>query len=208
MPRETNPMPAFRPPVHRALQLTARFGVRLLWRIRVEGLENVPATGAVLVCPNHISAVDPVAVGAIIERPVFMMAKVELFRYLGWLLPAVGAFPVNRDARDTSAVRQTLRLLHAGRAVGLFPEGHRQHDGRLGQPRPGSGSLIGRSGAAVVPVAIRGDWRLFGRVEIRFGAPLDVSASQDPAGDVMRAIARLYYRPDQMQEGLPWAESD
>ncbi len=208
MPKTQDPMPAYRPPIYRLFQLTVRFGLKVFWRVRVEGLENVPATGPVLLCVNHISAVDPPAVGAVLERHVHFMAKQELFSYLGWLLPAIGAFPVNRDVRDASAVRQALRLLRAGRVIGLFPEGHRQRGGRLGQPRPGSGSLISHAGGAVIPVAVRGSWRLFGRVEMRFGTPVDLSGSQDPAGDVMRAIARLYYRPEQLQHGLPWAESD
>ncbi len=208
MRQNTDPMPAYRPKLYRACQLLVRLGLRLFWRVRVEGLDNIPETGPVLICANHISAVDPLAVGAVIERHTHFMAKQELFSYLGWLLPSIGAFPVNRDVRDASAVRQALRLLRAGRVVGLFPEGHRQLHGRLGQPRPGSGSLIAHAGGAVVPVAIRGSWRLWGRVEMRFGAPIDVSASQDPAGDVMRTIARLYYRPEQLQQGLPWAESD
>ena len=208
MPKQTDPMPAFRPPVYRLLQLTVRLGLHILWRVRVEGLENVPAEGAVLLCANHISAVDPPAVGAVVERSTHFMAKQELFSHLGWLLPSIGAFPVNRDVRDASAVRQALRLLRAGRVVGLFPEGHRQPVGRLGEPRPGSGSLIAHAGGAIVPIAIRGSWRIFGRVEMRFGTPIDVSGSPDPAGDVMRAIARLYYRPEEMKQGLPWAESD
>jgi 1-acyl-sn-glycerol-3-phosphate acyltransferase len=201
-------MPAYRPAVFTMFLMLVRLGLKLFWRVRVEGLENIPASGPVLLCINHIGAVDPPAVGSVVRRHVHFMAKQELFSYLGWLLPSIGAFPVNRDVRDASAVRQALRLLRAGRVVGLFPEGHRQHGGRLGQPRPGSGSLIAHAGGAVVPVAVRGSWRLLGRVEMRFGKPLDLSGSADPAGDVMRAIARLYYRPDQLHEGLPWAESD
>ena len=208
MRQNADPMPAYRPALYTTFQLIVRLGLRTLWRVRVEGLEHIPETGPVLLCANHISAIDPPAVGAVLRRHTHFMAKQELFSYLGWLLPAIGAFPVNREVRDASAVRQALRLLRAGRVVGLFPEGHRQHDGRLGQPRPGSGSLIAHAGGAVVPVAVRGSWRLWGRVEMRFGEPIDLSASLDPAGDVMRAIARLYYRPEQLQQGLPWAESD
>lgn len=208
MPKSQDPMPAYRPWLFALLKNTVRGLLAVLCRVRVQGLENIPATGPVLLCVNHISAVDPPAVGAIVGRHVHFMAKQELFSYLGWLLPSIGAFPVNRDVRDASAVRQALRLLRAGRVVGLFPEGHRQPPGRLGEPRPGSGSLIAHAGGAVVPVAIRGPWRLFGRVDMRFGEPLDLTGSQDPAGDVMRAIARLYYRPDQLRQGLPWAESD
>lgn len=208
MPKQTDPMPSYRPGLYSLLQAIMRFGLRLLWRLRIEGIDNVPAQGPVLLCANHISGIDPPAVGAVVRRHTHFMAKQELFASLGWLLPAIGAFPVKRDVRDASAVRQALRLLRAGRVVGLFPEGHRQRSGRLGEPRPGSGSLIAHADGAVVPVSIRGNWHLFGRVEMRFGQPLDLSGSADPAGDVMRAIAHLYYRPDEMQQGLPWAESD
>jgi len=203
-----NPMPAFRPLAYFTLKWIAVGFFRTFFRVRLEGFEHLPADGPVLLCVNHISGFDPIAVGALAPRPVHMMAKIELYSYLGWLLPAVGAFPVNRDVRDASAVRQALRLLRAGRVVGLFPEGHRHYDGRLGEPRPGAGTLIARSGAAVVPVAVRGPWRLFQRVQIRCGEPLDVSGSSDAADAVMRAIGRLYYLPEERAQGLPWAESD
>ncbi len=198
----------YKPWLYRLLRGVVRFGLGLFWRVRVEGLEKVPSEGAVLLCVNHISGIDPPAVGAVMQREVRFMAKIELFSYLGWLLPSIGAYPVNRDVRDSRAVRATLRHAQAGRVIGLFPEGHRQPPGVLGQPRPGAGSLIGHVRAAVVPVAVRGPWRLFGRVEIRFGDPLDVKNSKDPAQDVMRAIARLYYDPEHLGSGLPWAESD
>ena len=212
MAKTSDPMPRFRPALYHLFASIVHAGLTILWRVRIEGLDNVPAEGAVLLCINHISSMDPPAVGAVVRadvrRATHFMAKQELFSYLGWLLPMIGAFPVKRDIRDASAVRQTLRLLRAGRVVGLFPEGHRQRHGRLGEPRAGSGSLISHAGCAVVPVAVRGSWRLFGRVEMRFGEPLDLSQSSDPAGDVMRAIGRLYYRPEQLGQGLPWAEPD
>ncbi len=194
--------------LYRTLRGLVRLWLRLMFRVRVEGLENVPQTGPVLLCINHISAIDPPAVGAVMQRDVHFMAKVELFSYLGWLLPHIAAYPVNRDVRDSRAVRHTLRLMQHGAVVGLFPEGHRQSQGALGSPRPGAGSLIGHARAAVVPVAVRGPWRFFRTVRIRFGAPLDLTHSADPAADVMRAIARLYYDPEQFGSGLPWAESD
>ncbi len=202
------PDDVYSPFLYRFLRGIVRLGLYLFWRVRVEGREHVPKTGAVLLCINHISGIDPPAVGAVIDREVRFMAKVELFSYLGWLLPRIGSYPVNRDIRDSRAVRHTLRIAQQGLVIGLFPEGHRQPPGVLGQPRPGAGSLIGHLRAAVVPVAVRGPWRLFHRVEIRFGEPLDLRHSADPAQDVMRAIARLYYDPKDFGTGLPWAESD
>lgn len=195
-------------PLYRFLRAIVRMLLGVFTRIEQDGIENIPDEGAVVLCVNHISAIDPPAVGSLIDRQVFFMAKVELFRYLGWLLPALGTFPVDRSAHDTSAVRQVLRLTRKGHIVAIFPEGHRYPDGHLGPPRPGAGMVAQRSGATVIPVAVRGPWRLFGKVRIRFGKPLDLRQSHDPASDIMRAIADLYYRPDELGQGRPFARSN
>lgn len=194
--------------LYRFLRSLVRAFYIVFFRVRQEGIENIPETGAVVLCSNHISSLDPPALGSLIHRQVFFMAKVELFSYLGWVLPAIGTFPVDRDARDMKAVRQVLRLTRQGRIVALYPEGHRYRDGRLGPPRPGAGLLAQRSGATIIPVAMCGPWRLFGRVLVRFGKPLDLSQSEDPASEIMQAIADLYYGPEGGRSGHPWARSN
>ncbi|HHW14643.1 MAG TPA: 1-acyl-sn-glycerol-3-phosphate acyltransferase [Firmicutes bacterium] len=131
-------------------------GVFLRWEI--EGAENLPSEGPVLLAINHLSAFDPLLGGSAVNRKVHFMAKEELFRspLLAALLRRLGAFPVRRGESDRQALRQALRLLEQGEVVGIFPEGTRSPDGRLQQAQTGLAFLAQRARAAVVPMAILG----------------------------------------------------
>jgi len=158
---------------------TVIFAVFYRWDVR--GRENVPREGPVLLCANHFDWWDPLLVGTAASRPVFFMAKEELFRYpvLGTLLPKVGAFPVRRGTPDRRALRAALELLAQGQVVGIFPEGTRSRDGRLLPAQPGAAMLAVRSRAPVVPVAIAGPYRLFRPIRVRFGEPFELTEYYD-----------------------------
>ena len=167
-----------------------------VFRWRVGGRENVPERGPVLLCSNHISWWDPPLVGCGSPRRVYFMAKEELFSvpFLGRAIRALGAFPVRRGMADRSAVRSALEHLRAGRVVGMFPEGTRSRKGTLGRAEPGAALLALKSGATVVPVAIRGPYRVFRPVRITFGRPLalaDLQCSRPRSGDLARAGERI-----------------
>lgn len=125
--------------------------------------ERVPKTGGLIVAPNHVSFADPPATGSATSRPVYFMAKAEMFRkpLFAFILRKVGAFPVERGTVDTNAIRQALGLLSEGRAVMIFPEGTRGDGKTLGEPSQGVALLAKRSGAAVTPVGIVGTEVLF-----------------------------------------------
>jgi 1-acyl-sn-glycerol-3-phosphate acyltransferase len=161
-----------------------------LLRLSVIGVENVPDEGPCIICPNHIHAIDPPLVSTLVYRPTFHMAKAELFTYLGWILPRVGAFPVHRDRPDRDAFKIALRLLKAGRVVVIFPEGHRSATGDLGAPRHGAARLALSTGAPVVPVWIRGPYRLFGPVDVVFGKPF-LPTSKRGGEEILAAIRAL-----------------
>lgn len=149
------------------------------YRVRVEGVENVPATGPVLLCANHISNLDPPLVGAMLQRPVVFMAKASLFDIpiLGAIIRRhLDAFPVQRGTADRAALRQSLHVLEEGRVLGIFPEGTRSKTGELGQARAGIGFIASKSGAPVVPVGIAGHYRFRGQITVRFGKPIDPAA--------------------------------
>lgn len=158
----------------------------LIFRWRVEGVENIPQTGGVLLVANHASYLDPPLLGSAASRPVHFMAKAELFKIpvLSWALPRVKAFPVRRGAADRSAIRTSIELLRQGEVVGIFPEGTRTPTGQLLPPQRGAGLIAVRAGVPVVPVGLVGTFRPFGfrkglprinRLVVRFGKPIDVS---------------------------------
>lgn len=188
-----------------------RLAIKLWFRFEVVGAEKLPATGPVVVCANHRSYWDPPIVGSALPRKVYFMAKEELFRiplFRGWLR-AVGAFPVRRQAVDRASLRQALSLLKAGELVAVFPEGRRVHDG-AGEVYAGAAMLALSAGAPVVPMAISGEMRPFGRVRVIVGAPIDLrehgadrrQRGRDLQGIVESVVmARIRAMADQARSG-------
>jgi 1-acyl-sn-glycerol-3-phosphate acyltransferase len=144
------------------------------YRIKVEGLENFPKEGGVLLCTNHISNFDPPVVGVTAPRKVFFMAKAELFKVpiLKNLLDNFGTFPVNRGGSDREALRTGLKILKEGNVLGFFPEGTRSKNGELGKGQAGAGFFALRSTAAVVPCAIIGPYKPFKPLHVVYGKPI------------------------------------
>jgi len=143
---------------------------RLLTRVilgskfHLRGTSNVPVSGPVLIVSNHVGAVDPAIIGGWTPRPVWFMAKAELFKGgWAWLMRGYHAFPVVRHSADRTALRRAFALLKQGSAVVLFPEGHRSDTARLLRAEPGAGFVARRSGAPLVPIAITGTQNVIGR---------------------------------------------
>ena len=152
----------------------------VIFRLHVEGRENVPQTGAVIVAPNHKSDWDPPLIGvAFNTRIIHYMAKEELFKnpFLGWLIRQFGTFPVKRGTVDRTAIRQALRELKAGNPLGIFPEGTRIRREGLGRFHSGMASLALMTGTPVVPVAVIGSrWMPHkkGPLAVLIGKPVEV----------------------------------
>src|SRR3954469_11481973 len=127
------------------------------FRIQREGREHVP-DGAVILASNHRSFLDPFVVGICLNRPIYFVAKKELFdkRLTGWFLNCLGAFPIRRGESDEESVETAKQILARGDALVIFPEGTRIRDGSLGRPKRGVGRLALETGAAVVPVGGHG----------------------------------------------------
>jgi 1-acyl-sn-glycerol-3-phosphate acyltransferase len=177
---------------------------RSLFRYRVIGAEKVPRDGGVIVAANHISNFDPPLLGISLPRPVSYMAKKELFALpvLKTILPWLYAFPVDREAGGTAALRAALRMLKEGRCVGIFPEGGRNVTG-TNDEKAGAAFLAAASGAPVVPAAIVGTRRLrpFGRVTVVFGDPLHVVRNrQSKEDDLEKGAAEIMQRIRTLEE--------
>jgi cytidylate kinase len=164
---------------------------KALFRIKIKGAEHIPATGAVLLVTNHRSNLDPVFVGCCFPREVHFMAKAELWKFkpFGMLIDVLGAFPVNRGEADRNAVKRALDILAAGGVVGMFPEGHRQRDGKLGDIQAGVSLFALREGVVTIPMVMDGTERIvrnklftLPKVRVTFGPPLEL-----PGADVPRS---------------------
>ena len=145
----------------RLVMLVLRGAFRAAARITVEGGQDLPRSGPMIVVGNHTSNADPLFVQAWLQkflgRPITFLAKEQLFvPPLTPLLRWYGAIPVRAGGSDASAYRRGLEVLRAGGVLGVFPEGTRSPDGRLGQARQGVALLADRSGAPVLPVGISG----------------------------------------------------
>jgi 1-acyl-sn-glycerol-3-phosphate acyltransferase len=165
-------------PVYRAAWLLARFLLHLLFGYRTEGAEKVPEKGPVILAANHLSILDPIAIGAGIKRPVSFLARADVFRLpvLSWLLPRLYAIPVERGTGDLSAIKGAIRALERGMAFGIFPEGTRSRSGRLQPFKTGVAAIAFRTGSPVVPVAVVGSEKAWpvGRKLFRLRRPIRV----------------------------------
>ena len=139
-------------------RVIARIMFTVLCRVRVKGIENVPADGPLIIVANHLHVLDPPLIGVAIKRKMVFMAKEELFRsrVTGYFIRGFGAFPVRRDGADRKALRQAEEFLAEGLVLGMFPEGKRSPDGQLIPAFAGAALLAARSSAPILPVAITG----------------------------------------------------
>jgi 1-acyl-sn-glycerol-3-phosphate acyltransferase len=187
-----------------------RLALRLLTRTSVRGREHLPRAGAGIVVSNHIAAVDPGVLMAVLPRPIALMSKIENARgVLKLFMPLVGAFTVRRGAADRRALRVAERVLEQGQLLCMFPEGTRSISGVLGSAHGGAALLALKSAAPIIPVAITGTPRIFlrrfpwfglPRVTVTVGVPFDVrspgaQAQRDDrervTGEIIAHIAAL-----------------
>lgn len=192
--------------------------VRLVYRPKITGADQVPLQGPVLFASNHLSFVDSIVIPLAAPRPVQFLAKSHYFTgtgVRGWIsrsfFESIGAVGVERGAgsQAQAALDQGRRILEAGSAFALYPEGTRSLDGRLYRGRTGVAWLALTTGATVVPVGLVGTQEIqpvgarFPRVrhvEVHFGAPLDLSshgaassgrARRTATDEIMRSIHAL-----------------
>lgn len=181
-----------------------RLFFRLLYRVRVEGRENIPPSGPVIVAVNHVSNLDPPLVGAALDRPAHFLAKAELFRrpLPALYLRRLHTIPVERGRVDRRALEKALAVLRTGGVLVIFPEGTRRHGGELGDFQRGVAFLAERSGAPVIPGGISGDYKPGGSILLRFGPAVDLSQGGRAGLDTLRErIERLLVRDWDRKEG-------
>jgi len=202
--------------LYRLIAWVSRPVVTRVYRLRVQGLENVPNHGGLVVAANHLSNVDPWPLGiALWPRPLHFMVKHEAWwPPLSWLLAGVGSFPVRRGEGDVKALHAAAALCRQGRVMAMFPEGTRRSKGlhRKHVPRPHSGAawIALEAGVPLIPAALTGTDRLLrlGPLRLLFGAaiPLDDIDRRGTHAAADEATRRLWTEIRRLEAELAGAD--
>lgn len=166
--------------------------LRLLFRAKITGTENIPREGAFTVVAEHSSNFDPFIMMYVFgrEHHIHILAKAEAFRapVIGSILRGVGMISVDRSVNDLQAVRQSLDYLKRGEKLGIFPEGRRTREGESSEAKLGAVRLADRTDTPIVPLYIPKKKRLFRQLRIVIGAPYRVNTER-------RRLTAEEYRP-------------
>lgn len=175
----------------------------LVYRIKVNGKENLPEVGAALVCPNHVHALDTVLVVVHNKRKINVLAKEELFKnpILRFLGKVFGAYPVKQNSADLSAIKTSLKILKNKELLLIYPEGTRNGMAQGKPIKNGPTTIAIKAGVPIIPVGIKGSFKAFSKVTINIGKPVDYSEYKDRINDkevvtkltdnLMKEIVRL-----------------
>lgn len=209
-----------------ALRLVAP-PIRHFSDVRIWGRERIPRSGPVILAANHQSFYDIFVLGAVMQRPIYYMAKQELFdnAALARFLPHTGAFPVRRGEADRSAIDAAREVLARGDLLGIFVDGTRHHGDGLGEVRAGAAMIAGITGAPIVPVWINGTDRIADTprapISVTYGRPMTVEgrgskayrAASDDLGAYLRQLesfAESADRAGRPKDAVPpeWASKE
>ncbi len=151
--------------------------VYLLFFPRIIGKNNSRIKGKAVVISNHLSMWDPLLIAVIIRRQIFWMGKAELFksRIASLFFKAMKAFPVRRGEGDLAAIRHAFRVLRDGKLFGIFPEGTRIKSKDISRFEPGTAMIALKNDAPVLPIYIKGNYKLFRRMKVIIGNPIHLA---------------------------------
>ena len=170
--------------------------IHILFNLKFEGRENISESGALVVCSNHRSFIDPAFIGlGIKNRKLCFMAKKEIFSFkpLGFVFKKLGAFPVDRGTGDIEAIKTAEDYLKKGRPLMIFPEGTRSKDGNPLRPKSGAVYIASDTGADILPVAICFEGKklfLRKKVTVCYGKPIPNSEIKMPEENKVKESRR------------------
>ena len=179
-----------------------------------KGHQHIPLTGGVIFATNHTSFYDPPVVGMFVrQRPLNYFARDTLFKgFAGKIIRRLNAIPVNRNAADIKSIKATLSALKQGGAIVIFPEGTRSVNGKLQEPKPGTGMIACKANATVVPTRIFGTFEAYGRhkklpelqgsIHVHFGQPIlpsDLDPGKDHPDRYLEASRRIMEKIAQLE---------
>lgn len=194
--------------IYAVVKVILRVLFTVVLRMRVEGTENIPKDGPLVIASNHLSLLDPPVIGTAATRKVHFMAKQELFvPILGDIYKILGAFPVRRGGADRAAIKHGIEILQSSQVLAIFPEGTRSKTGKLGKAEPGALMMASKAMATIVPCCVIGtdfqrQGRIWPKVTVRFGKPMFFPADAVINKELLHNMTEdLMQRIAQLQEG-------
>jgi CMP/dCMP kinase len=168
--------------------------LKLFYKIKIKGLENVPKDGALIVCANHTSYIDVPVLECYIDRLITFVAKKELYKVplVSFVVKAFDSIPVDRDVKDISAAKEAYKRLKRGRCIGIFPEGTRSVHIVKGKKkyriRTGAVKLACETSSPILPVSIRSTFKPFSVIEMVVGSPeyIVMDEKEDKPGEFFK----------------------
>jgi 1-acyl-sn-glycerol-3-phosphate acyltransferase len=168
--------------VYNVLRILVGLFLRIFNRVETAGLDRIPKEGAAVLVSNHRSNWDPVFIGGLVKRPVYYLAKAELFKnpFFSFILTRLHAVPIRRGALDREALRRIPDLLRQGKLVLIFPEGRRSPTGEVAAFHPGAVMFAAKTNALLIPAAVSNTRNLFPsgfrrRVQLSVGTPVTLA---------------------------------
>lgn len=149
---------------------------KVFYGVKVHHRDRLPIDKPVLICSNHLSAQDPFVIGTALKPEIKIMAKKELFKnpIVAWFLRTNGAFPVDRQANDISAIKTSLKIIKSGTTLMLFPEGTRNHTNEPLEAKPGIAMIAVKSKVPIIPVTFKAEYKFFKTMHIYIGEPISL----------------------------------
>ena len=181
---------------------------KIVYRVKIEGIENVPKNSACIICGNHVHALDAPALIASTSRKIRFKAKQELwksvgFKFMAWIFEV---FPVARGQKDTEAIKTSMKILKSNEILGMYPEGTRNGIERGIKPKNGAVNLAIRMNVPIIPFGVSGSFKPFTKVVYRFGEPMNFSNYKDDAknkeivdGLTSKVMSRVIELRDEIQ---------
>lgn len=165
---------------------------KIVYRIKIEGTENIPKEGAFVICGNHVDFVKVPVIVLFSPRKINFIAKAELFNnpILAWLGRLFDVIPVKRGKQDVDSMKKSLKVLNNGEGLGLFPEGTTRGLEKGVKVKNGAAFMTLRTGKPIVPVGVEVTKRPFSKIIVRYGKLLDYSKyqSRTPEKEVLDKV--------------------
>ena len=177
---------------------------KLVYRLEVQGKENIPKDNSYIIAANHLSTLDPPLVCGVMNRGVAYMAKKELFEnpFLRWWLDWLGAFAVDREKLGVSTIKTVMTIKKTGWVLGIFPQGTRQEPGEISNITKGFASLAKSTKCGILPIGITGTQEVkrfpfTGKIVVKIGKLIpysdDVNTMVDQWGYAIQELTGFKY---------------